>query len=127
MSSIKLTLENLILDKKLSKYSAVKEITFQNVLVTLDHTEHPVGEASRDVITFSLRPLTDSENTQLYNILKQIIITVKFTSPYNRGTIQTKQMRVASNIESAFLIDSCSGNRYYNGGEITLRALEAEA
>lgn len=120
---VTLITNGLDLSKRLSTYNVVKEITYKKVVTTMDDTEHPYPGAKKDVITFSLLPMTDAEGAEVYDALSLLIFDATFTAQYERGIDVTKRVRVTSNIESTFLLMSVDGKRRYKGGEIQLREL----
>lgn len=105
----------------LSTYNVRYETTYQKIITTLDNVEHPFPAPFRPIVTFSLFPLTDSQNKSVYNALAGHIEPVTFTDTY-AGQDRTLTMRVISDLEAAFGLKSIDGNRYYKGGEIELRA-----
>lgn len=112
---------DLDLSGRLSTYSCRDEISYRKIITTLDGVEHPYPARTRKVISFTLFPLTESENAALFDKLKKLIFSVKFTDTQS-GDDVTKQMRVSSNVENAFALRSVDGNRYYKGSTIQLRA-----
>lgn len=119
---ITLVIDNdLDLSSRLSTFSCRDEISYRKVITTLDDVEHPYPARTRKVISFALFPLTDAENAALWTKLKKLVFSAKFTDP-DSGEDITKQMRVVSNVQSAFALRSIDGNRYYKGGTIELRA-----
>ncbi len=112
---------DLDLSGRLSTYSCRDEISYRKIITTLDDVEHPYPSKTRKVVSFTLFPLTDSESATLWTKLKKLVFTAKFTDSQS-GEDVTKQMRVVSNVESAFALRSVDGNRYYKGNTIQLRA-----
>ena len=104
----------------LSTYNVDKEVEYQQVVTTLDGTEHGIARY-RPTIKFSLIPLTDAQCKQLYDSLAKGNIEVFYTNPHTNETSVLK-MRVTSNIGAVFGIKSITGDRYYKCGEITLRS-----
>ena len=119
---ITLIVNGIDLHNKLSYYNVTKEITYKKVVTTLDGTEHASKGRKRDIITFSLFPMTDSESKSLYDALSSLIFQAKYTDTYTNADVENT-VRVVSNIESMFLLKSIDGNRRYRGGEIQLRVL----
>ena len=103
----------------LSTYNDTHEVEVRESVTTIDGTEY-TASYRRPVVTFSLIPLNDEQTADLYTALSQIIVEVTYTDPY-LGREATAVMRVASSLDSEFGIKSINGNRYYKGGEITLR------
>lgn len=119
---VMLNIDGLDLSQKLSTYSVSQEVSYRKVVTTLDDVEHPYPGAVKSVVTFSLFPLTDAESTELYSKLSGLVFTATFSNPHN-GADETKRVRVASNVNSKFLLLSVDGKRRYRGGEIQLRTL----
>lgn len=108
------------LSAKLTKYSAIYENDYAQVVKTLDGHEHGIGGGFRPVINFMLWPDTDTTAADLYDLLKDRVVSVTFLI---YGEVLTRDMRVTSNLENVFGIKSIDGNRYYKGGEIQLRGV----
>ena len=119
--NIELTINGVDFSRKLSAYRVTQEVTYDKVLNTIDGKELSVGKRVRDVVSFSLFPLTENESEIYYSALTDGTIVAKYTK---NGTT-TEEMRLASNLESAFLLNSVDGQRRYKGGEIVLRAINA--
>lgn len=117
-----LTVNGLDLHKKLSTYSVAKDISYAEVITTLDDVEHPYPGTKRNVVTFSLFPMTDSESTELYDALSALIFDATFQNPYSNA-VETKRVRLTSSLEAAFALLSVDGKRRYKGGAIQLREL----
>lgn len=105
---------------RLSTYAVTEEVTYTRVLNTLDGQEHPYPGHIRPSLSFSLIPGTAAEDNTLYNELKKLIVTVEYL---NRDYVYTRDFRLISNIESAFLLRSVDGKRRYRSGEILLRGI----
>lgn len=121
MIDITFTLNGTDYSALLSTYTVTMEHTTPVNVLTLDGTEH-VYERNRPIINFTLIPLNDSQTASLWATLRSTPISVTYTNTY-LGSDITAQMRVSSNLESAFGIKSIDGNRYYKGNTITLRQL----
>lgn len=104
----------------LSTYQVTREVEYQDVVITMDGTEHGMPRY-RPVVTFSLIPLTDSQCRDLYNSLARGNINVVYTNPQS-GETAVSVMRLVTNIDAVFGLKSVTGNRYYKCGEITLRS-----
>lgn len=117
---VTLKIEGLDISDRLSTYSVMDEVTYKQVITTLDEVEHPYPGKIRQIITFSLIPGTAVEDLELYNKLKKLIVSTEFTQ---LDEVRTRQMRLVSNLESTFLLLSVDGKRRYKGGQITLRGL----
>lgn len=120
--NITLKLNSLDLSQKLSTYQMNYEVTYRDVITTLDDVEHPYPGKDRPVVTFSLFPLTDEETAALYSELRKQILSATYTNQHI-GADETRQLRLVSNIESAFALLSVDGKRRYKGGAIQLRGL----
>lgn len=112
----------LDLHKKLSTYTVAKEISYPEVIITLDDVEHPYFGKKRTIITFSLFPLTDPESSELYSALSDLIFEAVYQNPYTNA-VEKKRVRLASNLETTFALLSIDGKRRYKGGAIQLREL----
>lgn len=124
--TVTLTIGQRDFQPRLSTYSISREITYQTTITTLDGVEHAAGQRRRTVITFSLLPYTDSVATSDYDALtSDEILTVTYTDTY-ANAVKTASMRITSNLDSVFGLDSVTGDRYYRGGNILLRAIEVE-
>lgn len=119
MIDIILTVNGVSMSPKLSTYKVQHEIEYPRVMTALDGTEYGIHRR-RPIVVFSYIPLTDAETMAFYNALKQNTLTVQYTDP-NLNTTATAQMRLVSNIDNVFGIKSVTGDRYYKGGDITLR------
>ena len=113
-------IDGLDLHSVLSTYDVTSEISYVQVITTLDRVRRPIPDAIKRVITFSLFPMTDDESALLYNKLSQHIVAVNYTDP-NESADLTKSMYVDSEISQTFALKSVDGKRRYLGGEITLR------
>lgn len=119
---ITLITNGLDLHEKLSTYKMTLEVTYRKIVTTLDDVEHPYPGKTRPIITFSLLPLTDDESKELYDALKALVFQASFTNQYS-GIDETKRVRLATNMESAFALTSIDGKRRYKGTEVQLRGL----
>ena len=117
----------------LSTYDVRTEVKWGRTITTLGKKEYASGKTERLVVTFSFRPLSDAEASTLYNLLlNNSIATWTFTDPHNAYTSpatepadKTDVMRLTSSLDSAFGIKSVNGKRYYKGGSIVLRQVQA--
>lgn len=119
MLDVTLKFNDLDLSDWLSTYRPVHELEESDKLTALDRTEY-FSVRERPVVVFSLIPLTDAQCAQLYSELSKIVGEVTYTDPYLGDT--TRSMRVMTKLEAIFGLRSIDGNRYYKGGEITLRS-----
>ena len=120
MIDVTFILDNVDYSPYLSKYSVSHEVEARETITAIDGTEYTVTQI-RPSIIFSLDPLSDEQSESLYRILSETNINVTYTDPY-LGDNQFTVMRVTSEINSAFIIRSTSGNRYYRGNSIALRS-----
>ena len=108
---------------RLSTYRVEQEVTYPDMLTTMDGTEHYGKPYKRDVIYFTLLPFDDDTANQDYLVLADSSLSVNYTNPQADGTKKLyKEMKLYSNLSSAFGLRSVNGKRYYKGGEIALRA-----
>ena len=118
--TIELTINGVVFSRKLSTYRITQEVTYDKILTTVSGKEIAIGKKVRDVLTFSLLPLTEGEATSYYETLTSDNLEVVYT---NVGASRAV-MRLASNLDAVFLLDSVDGRRRYRGGEIVLRSTE---
>jgi hypothetical protein len=112
---------------RLSTYRVEQEITYPDMLTTMDGTEHYGKPYRRDVIYFSLFPFDDDTANQDYVVLVDTSLTVNYTNPQATDSEKLyKPMKLFSNLSSAFGLRSVNGKRYYKGGEIALRSTLSE-
>lgn len=117
---VTLIVNGLDLHEKLATFRVTMEVTYRKVLTSLDGTERAFGKKTRPVITFSLLPLTDDESAAFFRALDALEFSATFTNT-NTGADETRTVRLASNIESAFALRSVDGKRRYRGAAIQLR------
>lgn len=123
--NVTLTIAGRDFSSRLSTYTVTKETAFQTLVTTMGGVEHPAGVMSRDIITFSLWPMSGATASADYTALRPRLVSVTFTNPHT-GAVSTKQMRVDTDLEAVFGLKSVDNNNYYKGGEITLRALRCD-
>lgn len=123
MDGITLIVNGLDLSNRLSTYSVAKKVAYTEIVTGLDNTEYPFPGATKTEITFSLLPATDVEDTEFYNAISALVFQASFTDSKQGGSIISKRVRVASDLESTFLLKSVDGLCRYKGGNITLRTL----
>ncbi len=121
IKSIVLRIDNRIFTGRLSTYRVTKEVTYSKVITTIDGDEIYRGLQRRPIVTFSMLPYSDSTAMRDYEVLSQGQYEVVYTDT-DTGLTETRMMRLVTNLEHVFLLDSINGKRYYRGGEITLRA-----
>lgn len=123
--NVTLTIGGRDFSGRLATYKVTKETAFQTAVTTMGGAEHCAGVMSRDIITFSLWPTQDATADDDYDALKPRLVSVTFTNPHTNAS-STKQMRVVSDLEQVFGLNSSDGHNYYLGGEIVLRALRCD-
>lgn len=112
---------------RLSTYRVEQEITYPDMLITMDGTEHYGKPHKRDVIYFSLLPFDDDTANQDYLVLADSSLSVNYTNPQATGSEKLyKPMKLYSNLSAVFGLRSVNGKRYYKGGEIALRSTLVE-
>lgn len=112
---------------RLSTYRVEQEVTYPDMLTTMDGTEHYGKPYRRDVIYFSLFPFDDDTANQDYWVLADSSLSVNYTNPQADNAEKLyREMKLYSNLSSAFGLRSFNGKRYYKGGEIALRAAMVE-
>lgn len=124
---VTLTINDRDFSERLSHYVVDQEITYPDVITTLDGTEHYGKTTKRDIIRFSLIPFDNDNALEDYVALTMPTLRVTYTVPWNNNQLKSDVlMKVSSNITAEFGISSWNGLRYYKGGTITLRAVRAE-
>lgn len=103
----------------LSTWNVTHEIAFSKVVSSLNGADRAFGRREKTIISFSLLPYTEEECSSYYYALSAGIVSFTFTD--NDGTVKEKEMRLISDLESVFLLDSVDGKRRYKGATITLR------
>lgn len=112
---------------RLSTYRVEQEVTYPDMLTTMDGTEHYGKPYRRDVIYFSLFPFDDDTANHDYMVLVDTSLTVNYTNPQAKDSEKLyKPMKLYSNLSAVFGLRSVNGNRYYKGGEIALRSTLVE-
>ena len=112
---------------RLSTYRVEQEVSYPDMLTTMDGTEHYGKPYRRDVIYFSLFPFDDDTSNQDYIVLSDSSLSVNYTNPQEEGAEKLyREMKLYSNLSSTFGLRSVNGKRYYKGGEIALRATMIE-
>lgn len=112
---------------RLSTYRVEQEVSYPDMLTTMDGTEHYGKPYRRDVIYFSLFPFDDDTSNQDYIVLSDPSLSVNYTNPQVEGAEKLyREMKLYSNLSSTFGLRSVNGKRYYKGGEIALRATMIE-
>lgn len=103
----------------ISSWNVTHEIAFSKVVSSLNGADRAFGRREKTIISFSLLPYTEEECSSYYDALSSGIVSFTFTD--NDGTVKEKEMRLISDLESVFLLDSVDGKRRYKGATITLR------
>lgn len=112
---------------RLSTYRVEQEITYPDMLTTMDGTEHYGKPYKRDVIYFAILPFDDDTANQDYMVLADTSLTVNYTNPQAKDSEKLyKPMKLYSNLSAVFGLRSVNGKRYYKGGEIALRSTLVE-
>lgn len=112
---------------RLSTYRVEQEVTYPDMLTTMDGTEHYGKPYKRDVIYFSLFPFDDDTANQDYAVLSDSNLSVNYTNPQADNAEKLyKEMKLYSSLSAAFGLRSVNGKRYYKCGEIALRATMVE-
>ena len=112
---------------RLSTYRVEQEVTYPDMLTTMDGTEHYGKPYKRDVIYFSLFPFDDDTANQDYAVLSDSSLSVNYTNPQADNAEKLyKEMKLYSSLSAVFGLRSVNGKRYYKGGEIALRATMVE-
>ena len=112
---------------RLSTYRVEQEVTYPDMLTTMDGTEHYGKPYKRDVIYFTILPFDDDTANQDYMVLADTSLTVNYTNPQAKDSEKLyKPMKLYSNLSAVFGLRSVNGKRYYKGGEIALRSTLSE-
>ena len=124
---VTLTINGRDFSSRLTHYSVEQEITYPDIVTTLDGTEHYGKPRKRDIINFRLMMFDDQQAMADYYALTASTLLVTYTDPKAAGLLKTnKVMKVTSNLLATFGIQSWNGLRYYTGEVITLRSVEVE-
>ena len=111
----------------LSTYRVEQEITYPDMLTTMDGTEHYGKPHKRDLIYFSLLPFDDDAAYEYFSVLNNHNLSVNYTDPKSGNADKmNREMKIYSNLSAAFGLRSVSGKRYYKGNEIVLRSITIE-
>lgn len=112
---------------RLSTYRVEQEVTYPDMLTTMDGTEHYGKPHRRDVIYFSLIPFDDETANNDYMALADSNLSVNYTNPQTENYEKLyREMKLYSNLNAVFGMRSVNGKRYYKGGEIALRSAMVE-
>lgn len=124
---VTLTINGLDFSSRLTQYGVEQEITYPDMVTTIDGTEHYGKPHKRDIINFRLLMFDDNQAQEDYEALKASTLFVTYTNPQAPKQLKVERvMKVTSNLQATFGIRSWNGLRYYTGGIITLRAVHVE-
>lgn len=118
---IVLTVNGRDLSSRLASYKMQKLVEESRMVKTLDGAEHAVQQ-TRDAVTFTLWPYSDATATEDYNAIKTMQFVAHYTDTFSNMEA-SQEMRLVTDLDAVFGLRSVDGNRYYKGGEITLRAV----
>lgn len=102
----------------LSTYSCDEEFDQEDVIETMDHKRHAIGETVRDVLRFKLIPERDDYGAN-YRALSARPLHVLYSKPHF-GTLEADFLMDTDTIERAFLLKNYAEDVYYNGSVIQL-------
>ena len=124
---VTLTINGRDFSSRLTLYRVEQEITYPDLMTTLDGTEHYGKPHKRDIINFRLMIFDDNQAQEDYDVLTASTLLVTYTNPKAQKQLKVeKAMKVTSNLSATFCIRSWNGLRYYTGGEIILRSVMVE-
>lgn len=124
---VTLTINGRDFSSRLIEYGVEQEVTYPDMITTLDGTEHYGKPNKRDIINFRLLMFDDNQAQEDYDILTASTLLVTYTNPQAQNQLKfERQMKVTSNLLATFGIRSWNGLRYYKGDIITLRAVRVE-
>lgn len=123
-TTLTLIINGIDISSRISTYALTRNVSYSRTVTTLDNIEHSSAAIIKPVLSFSLLPMTDAEVSTIYNALVSGngFVETQYTEPNENAIIQ-RTMRLNSDLENIFLLDSINGNRYYSGGTIQLRGL----
>ena len=124
---VTLTINGRDFSSRLTEYGVEQEITYPDLVTTIDGTEHYGKPHKRDVITFRLLMFDDNQAKEDYETLTASTLLVTYTNPQAQNQLKVERnMKVATNLSAAFGIRSWNGLRYYTGASILLRSVMVE-
>lgn len=124
---VTLTINGRDFSSRLTKYAVEQEITYPDLVTTIDGTEHYGKPHKRDIITFNLLIFDDNQANEDYEALTASTLLVTYTDPHAPKQLKVERvMKVTSNLLATFGIRSWNGLRYYTGGSIILRSVSVE-
>lgn len=124
---VTLTINGRDFSSRLTKFSVEQEITYPDLVTTIDGTEHYGKAHRRDIVTFNLLIFDDNQANEDYETLSASTLLVTYTDPHAPKQLKVERvMKVTSNLLATFGIRSWNGLRYYTGGSIVLRSVNVE-
>lgn len=124
---VTLTINGRDFSSRLTQYGVEQEITYPDLVTTIDGTEHHGKPHKRDIINFRLLMFDDNQAQEDYETLTASTLFVTYTNPQAPDQLKVERlMKVTSNLQATFGIRSWNSLRYYTGGTITLRAVHVE-
>ena len=124
---VTLTINGRDFSSRLTQYRVEQEITYPDMVTTIDGTEHYGKPHKRDIINFRLLIFDDNQAQKDYDILTASTLLVTYTNPQVRNQLKVERsMKVTSNLSATFGIRSWNNLRYYTGEEIILRSVMVE-
>lgn len=124
---VTLTINGRDFSSRLTQYRVEQEITYPDMVTTIDGTEHYGKSHMRDIIHFRLLIFDDNQAQEDYDILTASTLLVTYTNPQVRNQLKVERsMKVTSNLSATFGIRSWNSLRYYTGEEIILRSVMVE-
>lgn len=124
---VTLTINGRDFSSRLTQYSVEQEVTYPDIVTTIDGTEHYGKPHKRDIINFRLMMFDDNQAQEDYEALTASTLLVTYTNPQVQNQLKVERvMKVTSNLTAVFGIRSWNGLRYYRGGDIMLRSVMVE-
>lgn len=124
---VTLTINGRDFSSRLTKYVVEQEITYPDMVTTIDGTEHYGKPHKRDILTFNLLIFDDNQANEDYETLTASTLLVTYTDPHASNQLKVERpMKVTSNLLATFGIRSWNGLRYYTGQSIVLRSVHVE-
>lgn len=121
MTGLTWIVNGLDLSEKISTYLVRKVPDAGEVLKSISGTEYAFFGETQTEIEISFFPMTEEEATAAYNAMKNGKFPVSYTDPYDGGITSSKNFRIISNLDAAFLLKSFDGKRRYSGAPLQLR------
>lgn len=124
---VTLTINGRDFSSRLTKYAVEQEITYPDMVTTIDGTEHYGKPHKRDILTFNLLIFDDSQANEDYETLTASTLLVTYTDPHASNQLKVDRvMKVTSNLLATFGMRSWNEKRYYTGTSIVLRSVYVE-